>query len=441
MLSTFSKILERAVHNRVSNFLHSQNLLYKSQYGFRTNHSTEHALIEIQNTIIQNLKNNKITAGIFLDLSKAFDCIDHTILLTKLENYGIRGTSLKWFESYLSNRYQYVVLNKSKSQTITIDTGVPQGTILGPLLFIIYMNDLTTNCGSLISFADDTTLLYSNTNFKMLETIINQDLIQISNWLILNKLNLNTTKTKLLVFHKETHQQNNLNLEIVINNTKIEQCLETNFLGVTLQNNLKWNKHNNKICNKLSQINYFINKIKHRVPCQILTLIYNSIILPHINYGIISWFKPNSAESKRLNTIQKKIVRNLKCAKYNSHTDPIFKQLRLLKVEDIFKLKGALIYLKTLTGNTSDFLQTELQLNNIYHTHNTRQAQLVHFNHVTSNYDKQSINYKIHHIIYELKNNIYKNKSLYTNKVIIKTHLLTRYNSICDIQNCYICNT
>ena len=350
MLSTFSKILERAVHNRVSNFLQSHNLLYKSQYGFRTNHSTEQALIEIQNTVIQNFKSNKITAGIFLDLSKAFDCIDHTILLTKLENYGIRGTSLKWFESYLGNRYQYVVLNKTQSQTVSIDTGVPQGTILEPLLFLIYMNDLLTNSGSLISFADDATLLYSNNNLKMLETTMNQNLIQISNWLTYNKLNLNITKTKLLIFHKEAKQQNNINLNVHINNTKIEQSLETNFLGVTLQNNLKWNIHTNKIGNRLSQTNYFINKIKHRVSCQILTLIYNTLVLPHLNYGIMSWIKPNSTETKRLNTIQKKIIRNVKCAKYNSHTDPLFKQLRLLKLEDIFKLKGSLMYLKITTG-------------------------------------------------------------------------------------------
>ena len=441
LLSSFSKILERTVHNRVSNFLHNKNLLNKSQYGFRKNHSTEQAILEIQNNIIENFKNNKITAGIFLDLSKAFDCINHTLLLNKLENHGIRGNCLNWFRSYLSNRLQYVTLNKINSKPIPVNTGIPQGTILGPLLFIIYMNDLKTNNGTLISFADDTNLLYSDNNLNTLETKINQDLIQISHWLHNNKLKLNTDKTKLLLFHKDTHKNDNQKLNINIDSNKIKQYTETDFLGVILQDNLKWDKHYQKICNKTSQLNYIINKLKHSMSSSLLTTIYNSLVLPYLNYGSLSWYTPNTTQTKRLYTLQKKIIRNITCSKYNRHTEPLFKQLRLLNLKDIMKLKGSLIYLKSLNGKTSNYIQEQLQLNNYRYTYNTRQAQNVRYNQIKSKYDKQSLNYKIHHIVAELKHTLNRNNSIPTNKINIKKYLINQYNTYCDINNCYICNT
>ena len=440
LLSSFSKILERTVHNRVFNFLQNKNLLNKSQYGFRTNHSTEQAIIEIQNNIIENFKNNTITAGIFLDLSKAFDCINHTILINKLENHGIRGNCLKWFKNYLSNRLQYVTLNKINSKTIPIDTGIPQGTILGPLLFIIYMNDLKTNHGTLISFADDTNLLYNDSNLQTLETKINQDLRQISNWLQINKLNLNVDKSKLLLFRKDTQKHNNQELNLTINNNRIKEYTETNFLGVILQNNLKWDKQYQKISNKTSQLNYIINKLKHSLSSKILTTIYNSLVLPHLNYGILSWYTPNTILTKRIITLQKKLIRNITCSKYNSHTEPLFRKLKLLKLNDIFKQKGSILYLKSINKETSHYIQEQLKPNNTYYTHNTRQAQNIRLNQIKSNYDKQSINYKIHHIVSELKHILNRNTSIYTNKINIKKILINKYNTECDIMNCYICN-
>ena len=213
LLPAFSKIFEKAVFLQLYEYFNKNNLLYKSQYGFRTLHSTELASLEIIDIIGKDLDNGKLPIGVFLDLSKAFDTLDHTILLDKLLYYGIKGTELAWFKSYLTNRTQFVSYNGTNSRTLTITTGVPQGSILGPLLFIIYMNDIHNASSKFhaILFADDTNLtstlcsfdvnIDNNCNNLQLSTNINKELKNIQIWLEINKLSLNVKKTKFMIFH------------------------------------------------------------------------------------------------------------------------------------------------------------------------------------------------------------------------------------------------
>ena len=189
LLPIFSKILEKLMHSRVYSFLQDQQILLKSQYGFQKNRSTEHAILDIQSKIIDAYENKETPYCIFLDFAKAFDTVNHSILLDKLYYYGIRGNAFKWFESYLTNRDQCVQIGNHSSGILNINYGVPQGSVLGPLLFLVYINDIAINYNILNFqlFADDTCIFYSHKNMKTLETTLNNELVNASNWLIANK--------------------------------------------------------------------------------------------------------------------------------------------------------------------------------------------------------------------------------------------------------------
>ena len=201
VLPCFSKILERLVFNRCMNYIDKNNLLNEKQFGFRPNHSTYMAMIELVDKIANAVERNETTVGIFLDLSKAFDTINHDILLYKLEYYGFRGVVLDWFKSYLSNRKQFVRYQMHDSNHKIINCGVPQGSILGPLLFILYINDIvnTTSLLELILFADDTTLLFSHQEIASQNDIINNELQEICNWFQANKLSVNSRCSVLII--------------------------------------------------------------------------------------------------------------------------------------------------------------------------------------------------------------------------------------------------
>ena len=194
VLTVFSKILEKIFYNRLLAFLNECNIISDHQYGFRPGHSTSLALLDFINKVTNCFDEREIMLALFLDLSKAFDTLDHFILLEKLSNYGIRGVLLNWCKSYLCNRKQYVVTECVESQLQTISCGVPPRSILGPLLFLIYMNDRynATSSFQFIQFADDTSVFMSDNNLYNLCTRFNYELEKLSKWLSVNKLVLNT---------------------------------------------------------------------------------------------------------------------------------------------------------------------------------------------------------------------------------------------------------
>ena len=233
VLPSISKVFEKIVYNRLLSYLQSNNVLCDNQFGFRKNHSTYMALIELYDKVSLAIDNNEFSIGIFIDLSKAFDTLDHSILLKKLEHYGIRGMALEWFSSYLSNRKQCVSLNGVLSDFKSITHGVPQGSILGPLLFILYINDIV-NCSEklfFMLFAGDTNLFVSCREIMHLFDIVNIELSKLSDWFKVNKLSLNVKKTNYILFGRKRLTLSETN-NICIDGQRIERVERTKFLGV-----------------------------------------------------------------------------------------------------------------------------------------------------------------------------------------------------------------
>ena len=251
---------------------------------------------------------NEIPIDIFLDLSKAFDTIDHTILLYKLKYYGLEQSTLRLIESYLKNRKQYTEIEESKSEILPLTIGVPQGSILGPLLFIINDFSELTKKFDFIIYADDTTLSSTINSFNNeqsnvdTQTLINDELSKIIEWLNINKLSLNKNKSKYMMF--QMHKKERPSFSLKLGNTNIEKVDDFNYLGLTVETNLNWKKHTEKVANRCSKKIGVLNRLKYVLPLCIKTMLYNSLILRHITYDIMVW----GYQGNRLNKIQKKAI-------------------------------------------------------------------------------------------------------------------------------------
>ena len=313
LLPNFSKILEKLMFNRMVEFLDKHNVLYEHQYGFRQNYSTEHALIQLSDKIAQAIDKKRFMIGIFVDLSKAFDTLNHEILLSKLEYYGIRGIANDWFRSYLTNRKQFVIFDNILSNECLITTGVPQGSILGPLLFLLYINDICSSSKLLhfILYADDTNIFYSCENIDDLCRIVNVELGCVMQWFISNRLSVNIKKTNFVMFGNQAKLKNITNCKIFMENIEIVQTNTAKFLGVSIDSNLTWKNHIDSITKKVAKSVGIIKRIRHCLPNNILHTLYNTLILPYINYCNIIWAKTKVTRNNKYTAPQK--INSLAC--------------------------------------------------------------------------------------------------------------------------------
>uniref|UniRef100_A0A8C7XUM2 Reverse transcriptase domain-containing protein n=1 Tax=Oryzias sinensis TaxID=183150 RepID=A0A8C7XUM2_9TELE len=334
LLPQFSKILEKIFNDKLALFIEKYNIINENQYGFRENRSTSLAIIDAVEEITNALDKKKYAAGIFIDLKKAFDTLNHDILLDKLEVYGIRGLALTWVKSYLMGRKQFVKIDEYTSETKEIRCGVPQGSILGPLLFNIYINDIfnVSKLMKLILFADDTNIFYSTDNQRELIKVVNTELNNIKLWMDYNKLSLNLNKTKVMFFG---NYNTNKEPSIVINNVLIERVTEIKFLGVFIDDKLSWKPHIRHIQTKVSKSISIVNKSKHILGNNSRYLLYCSLILPYFTYCIEIWGNNYKSSLHSLFLLQKQAVRVVHKAGYLDHTNNLFYQSRLLKLHDL----------------------------------------------------------------------------------------------------------
>ena len=342
--------------------------------------------MELVDKLTQQLEKKETPLCIFIDLSKAFDTLDHSILLSKLQHYGLNSLALKWFSSYLSDRQQFVEIDGIKSEINNINTGVPQGSTLGPLLFVIYMNDINkvSNIFKAILYADDTSLnstlsLFSNPQNNRLSENINLELDKISAWMRANKLSLNISKTKYMVFRYSQRSLNTIpKLNLKIENTIIEKVSNFNFLGLTINENMSWKNHISNVGRKISKTIGIMRKVKKFVNSNILLKIYNALILSRLHYGILCW----GFDCQNLFKLQKKAIRVICNAKYNSHTDPLFKKKNVLKITDIFQVQCLKFYFNYENSKAPFYFLNEFTFTRgeQTHNHNTRNRHLYRTN-------------------------------------------------------------
>ena len=373
VLTFFAKVFEKIVYNKLLNFISDNNILYDHQYGFRKGRSTQQAIITLVDKITKSQDIGDIVITLLIDLKKAFDTIDHRILLRKLYSYGIRGSMLKWMESYLTDRSQYVVIDGKVSQTRGIKCGVPQGSILGPLLFIISVNDICNVSPMLfkILYADDTCVLISGNHLNNLIDRLNTELISLNNWFKANKLSLNTKKSFFMIFHRSRIKPNVIN-KVVIDNHELTQVNSAKYLGVIIDHKLNWIEHISYVKSKMSKGIGIMYKARQFLTKKALLMLYHAYIFPYMTYCIEVWGCASQTQLNCLFLLQKKIIRIMNFSHYLAHTNPLFLTMKVLPLRKIFFYKVGLIMYKYSLNLLPECIAHLYLRNDSIHEHNTR---------------------------------------------------------------------
>lgn len=352
MLTSFAKIFEKLLANRLISFLKKNKILSNQQHGFVNNKSTETAISELLQIILEALEEGNIPVALFLDLSKAFDCVDQQRLLEKLECYGIRDKQLQLMRSYIDHRKQKVII-KTEEQTYEsreeeVHMGVVQGSILGPLLFVLYVNDLpeilkNMENSKMINYVDDTNAVTISKKKEI--SIEDADILlqEILKWCNANKLQLNIKKTECAIFQTDQSKLE-LPINIVLDNTLINLRPTIKFLGIYMDTNLKWQTHIEYLSKKLSSSIYTFKVMKNQVKMNILQILYYSNFQSLMSYGIMFW--GNSSDSMRIFILQKVVIRTIFGMKYRETCRGTFKRNKILTMTGLYILKCVLFLRK-----------------------------------------------------------------------------------------------
>ena len=372
LLPIFSKLFEKILKYRMTNFLQKNNVLSPSQFGFRTNSSTDLAITSLYDKLLSNLNQKKVTFSLFLDLKKAFDSVSHPILLKKLYHYGFRGPSFNFMQSYFTNRLIRTKINGRLSKSYSIKYGIPQGSVLGPLFFLLFVNDLPNAAKfETTLFADDTNFHLSHSNTKSLESEVNKEISKISDWINKNDLTINYKKSCYMIISKKAQVLTDFKLSI--NHNIIEKTDSLKYLGVNIDDKLSWKNHIDILSTKLSKICGIIYKLRHYVPLSSLKSVYYSLFHSHLQYSLLNWGRAAKTHLHKLEVLQNKILRACLFGSRHYNTNSLYSKLGVLKLNDMIKMEMAKFMFKFNNQMLpSSFNNYFIELDKI-HNYNTRQ--------------------------------------------------------------------
>ena len=368
ILHTISKILEKIVNYQVVEYFNSNSFFNQFQFGFRKKHNTQDANNLMLEFIYKNINSKSNVVLTFLDLKKAFDSVNIDILLEKLKYYGLEGTEMNWFASYLKGRSQCVRIGDHISSPLPLNAGVPQGSVLGPTLFNIYINDFRyAHSGTSFQYADDTTILFEDKNFSSLERISNINLESIFQWLSAKLLAPNLAKTVYMLLTNKKRPT----LTLRLNNHTLKRVESYKSLGLILDHNLNFGLHCKKVSNSLARINFMLYRNKYFLDRKSKLLLYHSLAYPHLIYNVCLWGSAPKIYLSKVLVGQKRLIRTI-LGDPRASASQGFIDLGILNVKKIYEHQAICYMFKIIHNVCPPIVVDTIRANQINHSHNTR---------------------------------------------------------------------
>ena len=445
LLSALAKLLEKCAIEQLAAHFEKNCIFYKHQYGFRPKHSTIHAIINFADNVHRALEQGLFNISVFIDLRKAFDTVDFSVLLAKLDHYGVSGIANEWFKSYLSERTQVTEINGVRSYPRTVTIGVPQGSVAGPFLFLVLINDLfRSSDAQTILFADDTTLQMSGPEQGPLFDKMNVNLTKVEDWFAANLLTLNSSKTKYILFANKNKHTHSLPLSLCKQEIErigsSEPTKTFKFLGLNVDDKLTWTDHIRLTRNKANSGCFGLSSSRYFIPMKARLSLYHSLIMSHLTYAMLAVGCASNRDWSLLESVQKKAIRHICLAKYNSHTAPLFRSLGLLTLADSLNLSRALFVhgfinntLPPAFETTYEFLKQAGEERN---RNDTGKIFIPKFKFPKMLSAKWEAAKYWNSLSYEMRNI----RSIKEFKQVLKQHLISKYQEECSLLVCKICD-
>ena len=397
LLNCFDKVFEKLINMQLKDYLKRFDLLYEYQYAFREGYSTDLALLEFNDYVKMEIDKGNYVLTLFVDLKKAFDTVNHVILLKKLEHYGIRGHCNEFFASYLSNRTQYVHCNNVNSSVLDMTCGVPQGSVLGPTLFLMYVNDMI-NCikySKLQLFADDTITSLSGRNLHVLFNLLKQEIKNMMRWFMANKLSLNFDKTFYSIFHSKKSIVPTVFDSMTINGETIERKKSAKYLGLTFDEVLSWRHHKEKLLSNLSKYFYLFYNLRKVIPYKFKLQLFNSYVYSRVSYGLHCYGAACDNVVRPIHVVCNKLLKLLLLKDRRFPTNALYFGCNLLQVKDLARFIACKLIHKSIYPdcNTPVQLRNYFLLNTDIHDRDVRDKLRIRLPFARSALGQTSVNW------------------------------------------------